>query len=51
MQYFTEQAASHREALDLVRAKYGDAAQVLSHKTVRLGGFLGFFARECVEVT
>ncbi len=51
MQYFTEQAASHREALDLVRNKYGDAAQVLSHKTVRLGGFLGFFARECVEVT
>ena len=33
MQYFTEQAASHREALDLVRAKYGESAQVLSHKT------------------
>jgi flagellar biosynthesis protein FlhF len=51
MQYFTEQAASHHEALDMVRAKYGDSAQVLSHKTVRLGGFLGLFARERVEVT
>ena len=51
MQYFTEQAASHREALDMIREKYGDSAQVLSHKTVRLGGFLGLFAREGVEVT
>jgi flagellar biosynthesis protein FlhF len=51
MQYFTEQATSHREALEMVRSKYGESAQVLSHKTVRLGGFLGFFAREGVEVT
>lgn len=51
MQYFTEQARSHREALEMIRAKYGDQAQVLSHKTVRLGGFLGLFAREGVEVT
>ncbi|MDP3179705.1 MAG: flagellar biosynthesis protein FlhF, partial [Spirochaetaceae bacterium] len=51
MQYFTEQAGSHREALELVRAKYGDSAQILSHKTVRFGGILGLFAREGVEVT
>ena len=51
MQYFTEQAASHREALEAIREKYGDTAQVLSHKTVRFGGFLGLFAREGVEVT
>jgi flagellar biosynthesis protein FlhF len=51
MQYFTELAPSHREALDMIRAKYGDSAQVLSHKTVRMGGILGFFAREGVEVT
>ena len=51
MQYFTEMAPSHREALDIVREKYGEAAQVLSHKTVRMGGFLGFFARDAVEVT
>jgi flagellar biosynthesis protein FlhF len=51
MQYFSELASSHSEALDMIRAKYGDSAQVLSHKTVRMGGFLGFFAREGVEVT
>jgi flagellar biosynthesis protein FlhF len=51
MQYFTEQAASHREALERVREKYGESAQVLSHRTVRLGGFMGLFAREGVEVT
>ncbi len=51
MQYFTEQGATHREALDRVRAKYGDQAQILSHRTVRTGGVLGLFAREAVEVT
>ena len=51
MQYFTEQAPTHREALELVRAKYGDQAQVLSHRSVRSGGILGLFAREQVEVT
>ncbi len=51
MQYFTEQALSQREALEKVRAKYGESAQVLSHRTVRLGGFMGLFAREGVEVT
>lgn len=51
MQYFTEQAPTHREALDRVRAKYGEQAQVLSHRTVRTGGLLGLFAREAVEVT
>ncbi|HUW39634.1 MAG TPA: flagellar biosynthesis protein FlhF [Rectinemataceae bacterium] len=51
MQYFTEQAPSHREALELVRAKYGEAAQILSHRSIRMGGFMGLFAREGVEVT
>lgn len=51
MQYFTEQAPTHREALDLVRAKYGEQAQVLSHRSLRQGGLFGLFARELVEVT
>jgi flagellar biosynthesis protein FlhF len=51
MQYFTEQASSHREALERIRDKYGESAQVLSHRTVRMGGFLGLFAREGVELT
>ena len=51
MQYFTEQAFSHREAIDQVRSKYGEQAQILTHRTVRSGGILGFFARESVEVS
>jgi len=51
MQYFTEQAATHREAIDRVRAKYGEQAQILSHRTIKTGGLLGFFGREAVEVT
>ncbi len=51
MQYFTEQAESHREALDKIRLKYGDQAKILTHRTVRLGGVLGFFTREGVEIT
>jgi flagellar biosynthesis protein FlhF len=51
MQYFTEQAATYREALEKIKAKYGDSAQILSHRTVRTGGFLGFFEREGVELT
>ncbi|PKL25536.1 MAG: flagellar biosynthesis protein FlhF [Spirochaetae bacterium HGW-Spirochaetae-3] len=51
MQYLVEQGSSHREVLEKVRARYGDAAQVLSHRTVRSGGFLGMFAREGVEIT
>ncbi len=51
MEYFTEQGASHREAIERVRAKYGDAAQILTQRVVRTGGVLGFFAREGVELT
>lgn len=51
MQYFTEQAPSHREAIETVRSKYGEQAQILSHRTVRSGGILGLFSREVVEVS
>lgn len=51
MQYFTEQAYSHREALEKIRQKYGDQAKILTHRTIRIGGFLGLFAREGVEIT
>lgn len=51
MQYIVEQGSTHREVLEKVRARYGDTAQVLSHRTVRTGGFLGLFAREGVEIT
>ena len=51
MEYFVEQAASYREAENRVRAKYGDHARVLTHRSVRIGGFLGLFSREGVELS
>ena len=51
MQYFTEQAFSYREALDKIRLKYGEQAKVHSQRNIRLGGFLGMFAREGVELS
>ena len=51
MEYFVEQAQTHREAEERVRMKYGDAARIMHHRSVRMGGFLGLFTREGVEVT
>lgn len=51
MQYFTEQAPSHHEALEKIRQKYGERAKILTHRTVKIGGFFGLFAKEGVEMT
>lgn len=51
MQYFTEQASSHKEAVDKIRIKYGENARILKHKTIKIGGFLGFFGKEGIEVS
>ena len=51
MEYFVEQAITHREAEAKIREKYGDHARIMHHRTVRVGGFLGLFSREGVEVT
>lgn len=51
MEYFVEQGTTHREAELKVRAKYGENARIMHHRTIRVGGFLGLFAREGVEVT
>lgn len=51
MEYFVEQASTHREAELKVRTKYGEQARITHHRTVRVGGFLGLFSREGVEVT
>ncbi len=51
MQYFTIQARSNREAIEKMKLTYGDDARILTHRSVRLGGFLGMFAQEGVEVT
>ena len=51
MQYFTVQAKTHWEAVEKMKAKYGPAARVLTHRNIRLGGFLGLFKSDGVELT
>ncbi|OHD71581.1 MAG: flagellar biosynthesis protein FlhF [Spirochaetes bacterium RBG_13_68_11] len=51
MQYFTVQARSDREALEKMKASYGDEARILTHRSVRLGGVRGLFGLEGVELT
>jgi flagellar biosynthesis protein FlhF len=51
MQYFTIQAKTHRDALEKMRLQYGEKGKILTYRNIRIGGFLGFFAREGVEVT
>jgi flagellar biosynthesis protein FlhF len=51
MQYFTVQARSDREALEKMKASYGEEARILTHRTVRLGGVRGLFGLEGVELT
>jgi flagellar biosynthesis protein FlhF len=51
MQYFTIQARSNREAIEKMKSTYGEEARILTHRAVRLRGFLGMFSSEGVEVT
>jgi flagellar biosynthesis protein FlhF len=51
MQYFTVQGRSNREAIEKMKSTYGEEARILTHRTVRMGGFLGLFSSEGVEVT
>lgn len=51
MEYFTERGNTHTEVMEKLRDKYGDRAKVLTRKNIRMGGFLGIFAREGVEVS
>ncbi len=51
MQYFTVQAATPREALEKMRQQYGEDARILTQKSTRMGGVLGLFARQGIEIT
>ncbi|MDR1059105.1 MAG: AAA family ATPase [Treponema sp.] len=51
METFTEQAYTEPECIAKMRAKYGERIQILNRKTIRMGGFMGFFTREGVELT
>ncbi|MDR1933495.1 MAG: flagellar biosynthesis protein FlhF [Spirochaetales bacterium] len=50
-QVFTVQAPTYQEAVDKARRIYGERVQVVQHRDIRYGGFLGFFRREGVELT
>ena len=51
MQYFTVQGSTPREALSKMKHRYGPDARIHSHRAVRMGGVLGLFARQGVEIT
>jgi len=51
MQYFTVQAPTHWEAIDRMKNRYGPTARVLTHRSIRFGGFLGLFQKQGVELT
>jgi flagellar biosynthesis protein FlhF len=51
MQYFTIQAKTHREAIDKMKRQYGEQSKILTYRNIRIGGFLGLFGKEGVEVT
>lgn len=51
MQYFTVQAKTHSEALNKIKIQYGERGKILTYRNVRMGGFLGLFAREGIEIT
>lgn len=51
MEYFTIQGATPREALATMKRLYGPDARIHSHRPVPMGGVLGLFARQGVEIT
>ncbi len=51
MQYFTVQAKSHWEAIEKMKNQYGPGAKILTRKNIKMGGVLGIFRKEGIEVT
>ena len=51
MHYFTVRGSTSQEALADMMQRYGPDACIQSHRTVRVGGVLGLFARPAVEIT
>jgi flagellar biosynthesis protein FlhF len=51
MQYFTIQAKTNMEAIEKMRLQYGASARVLTQKSLKTGGLLGFFRQDAVEIT
>ncbi len=51
MEYFTEVASTDREAMDKINAKYGERAKILTRRSIRIGGVLGMFTKEGIEMS
>ena len=51
MEYFTIKGSTPRDALATMKRLYGPDARIHSHRPVRMGGVLGWFARQGVEIT
>ncbi len=49
-EYFIEHGASYREAMDKVVNRYGNRAKVVTQKQSKVGGVLGLFQRDVVEL-
>ena len=50
MNYFSEQGLTYQEAIEKVRNKYGENIKILNHKSIMIGGFLGLFRKEGVQI-
>ena len=50
MNYFTEQGLTFQEAISKAKNKYGNDIKIMSHKSILLGGFLGMFRKEGVQI-
>ncbi|ULQ59806.1 hypothetical protein K7I13_00110 [Brucepastera parasyntrophica] len=51
MDILTEQAETYDECINKIKNKYGPNINILRHKKIRTGGFLGFFEKEGIEIT
>ncbi len=50
MNYFSEQGLTYQEAIEKVKSKYGDNIKILNHKSIMIGGFMGMFRKEGVQI-
>ncbi|MCL2704972.1 MAG: flagellar biosynthesis protein FlhF [Spirochaetaceae bacterium] len=50
MNYFTEQGLTYTDAIEKVKIKYGENIQILNRKSIMVGGFLGLFQKEGVQI-
>jgi flagellar biosynthesis protein FlhF len=51
MEFFTEQAYTYSACVNKIREKYGDRANILTQKNIRMKGLLGIFPRDGVEMS